>query len=310
MKRLNEAVNEYLAMRRALGYKLQDAGTGLLDFASFLERQHASHITAKLAVQWAMQPSHAQPSWWATRLSFVRCFAQYWRATDPRTEVPAWDLLPFPARRAHPYIYTEEEIRRLLDAARSLRPTSGLRPWTYYCLLGLLAITGLRISEATALTPADVDLEEGLLTVRYGKLGKSRVLPIDTSTQRVLADYAHRRDSLFGYRTTPTFLVSDRGRRLQGSTVYETFYELSRQTGLRGLSDSHGPRLHDFRHRFAVYTLVRWYRSGRDVEPLLPILSTYLGHTHVSDTYWYLSACPELMGLATQRLEKRWEVRS
>jgi integrase len=175
--------------------------------------------------------------------------------------------------------------------------------------LGLLAVAGLRISEARNLQTEDVDLEEGVLTIRGAKFGKSRLVPIHPSTRKVLSDYASRRDHCLPKRPA-TFFVSGRGTRLDGAEIRRTFYFLSRQIGLRGLSDSHGPRLHDFRHRFAVETLVQWYRSGQDVERRMPVLSTYLGHVHVADTYWYLSACPELMGLAVKRFEDYWEKQS
>jgi len=310
MKRLRKAVHNYLAMRRALGFKLRDAGVGLSDFLAFLQRQRASYITIELALQWATQPFHRQPADWAQRLTWVRGFARYWSATDPRTEIPPWGLLPHRPGRARPYLYTQGEIQRLLKAAKNLPSGHGLRGWTYYCLFGLLAVTGLRISEALALARQDVDLHQGLLTIRHSKFGKSRLVPLHRSTQRVLVEYAARRDRMLGSNASASFLVSDRGRPLESSTVRRTFYQLSRQTGLRGLADHHGPRLHDFRHRFAVQTLVEWYRSGQDVERRLPILSTSLGHAHVSDTYWYLSACPELMGLAKQRMERRWEAQS
>jgi integrase/recombinase XerD len=310
MNTLRNAVDEYLAMRRALGYQLQDAGVALAAFASFMEQHGQSHITTELALEWSQLPSGAKATEWAKRLSFVRGFARYRSATDPGTEVPPCGLFPHRASRAQPYIYTDEEIQRLMDAALRLPPADGLRPWNYYCLFGLLTVTGLRISEALSLQRPDVDLQASLLTIRYTKFGKTRLVPLHASTQQVLADYAQRRDRFFGRQSIQYFLVSDRGRPLAKSIVIKTFHRLSRQTGLRGPSDRHGPRLHDFRHRFAVHTLVSWYRSGQDVERCLPILSTYLGHARVSDTYWYLSLCPELMGLATARLERRWEGRS
>jgi integrase/recombinase XerD len=310
MNTVRNALDEYLAMRRALGYQLRDAGLALPAFVSFLEQRGESHITTELALEWSQLPSRAKPSEWAKRLSFVRGFARYRSATDPCTEVPPQGLLPHPAGRAQPYPYTDEEIQRLMNAALRLPPTDGLRPWNYYGILGLLTVTGLRISEVLSLQRPDVDLQEGLLTIRHSKFDKSRLVPLHASTQQVLADYAQRRDRVLGKQSLPYFWVSDRGRPLAGSTVRQTFYELSRKTGLRGPSDHHGPRLHDLRHRFAVQTLVSWYRSGEDVDRRLPILSTYLGHACVSDTYWYLSFCPELMGLATARLERRWEGRS
>jgi len=310
MKTIREAVTDYLMMRRGLGFKLERVQGRLLSFVSFMERRRASHITTTLALQWAMRPANAQPANWADRLSKVRVFARHWSATDPRTEIPPLGLLPYHPQRAKPYLYTREEIERLMRAAKDLPPTDGLRAWTYYCLFGLLAVTGLRISEAIALAREDVDLQAGLLTIRGAKFDKTRLVPLHRSTCDMLARYAHRRDALLGAQCARTLLVSDRGRALEVSTVRRTFYELSRQTGLRGPDQHHGPRLHDFRHRFAVETLVRWYRAGVDVERRLPMLSTYLGHAHVTDTYWYLSACPELMGLATRRLEQRWEGRS
>ena len=223
--------------------------------------------------------------------------------------MPPSGLLPYRPARARPYLYSNDEIRKLLQAARKLPSAHGLRGPTYYSLLGLLAVAGLRISEARNLQTDDVDLKKGVLTIRGTKFGKSRLVPIHPSTRKVLSDYATRRDR-FLRRRPATFFVSGRGTRLDGAEIRRTFYVLSRQVGLRGPSDSHGPRLHDFRHRFAVETLIQWYRSGQDVERRLPVLSTYLGHVHMADTYWYLSACPELMGLAVRRFEDYWEKRS
>lgn len=307
MKSLRAAVEDYLVLRRGLGFKLRLPGPALLDFAAFLEREHAPHITSELAARWAMLPRECQPALWAARLGFVRRFAQHHRATDPRTEIPPASLLPFRPRRARPYLYSERQIQRLLAAASALPPRASLRGATYYCLFGLLVVTGLRISEALALELQDVDLEHDVLTIRGAKFGKTRLVPLHVSTIRVLTHYARRRDRYLGASCAPRFLVNDRGRSLESSNVRRTFYRLSRQIGLRSPTDRHGPRLHDFRHRFAVKTLMRWYRSGQDCERRLPVLANYLGHGHISDTYWYLSAHPELMGLAKRRLEKRWE---
>lgn len=307
MSTLRKAIQDYIEMRRNLGFKLHDAQIGLLKFASFLEKHNASHITIALAMQWAQENPSARPCEWARRLSFVRGFARHWSATDPRTEVPPWGLLPHRPGRAKPYLYSEQEIRLLLEAALQLPSLNGLPSKTYFCLLGLLSVTGLRISEALHMRSEDVDLTEGVLTIRGTKFGKSRLVPIHASTQKVLSSYASDRDGFLAGRPASFFFASRRGTQLEPSQVRRTFYTLSRRTGLRGASASHGPRLHDFRHRFAIQTLVQWYRSGQDVERRLPILATYLGHVHVSDTYWYLTACPELMGLAVKRLEKRWE---
>ncbi len=312
MNTLREATEEYLTMRRALGFKLRETGARLRDFVTFMEQHRASYITQQLAVTWAQQPAAVQSSTWAQRLGFVRGFARYRSATDPRTQIPADGLLSFRPKRARPYFYTDDEIRSLLRAALKL-PSSNykLRPWIYHGLFGLLSVSGMRIDEVRNLELQDVDLKATVLTVRSAKFGKSRLLPLHASTCQVLAAYLDRRQRFWATRPHSSYLfVSSRGNRLDGADIRRTFYLLSRQIGLRGLADSHGPRIHDLRHRFAVKTLLHWYRIGEDAERRLPILSAYLGHVHVADTYWYLSAWPELTHEAMQRLERRWEDRS
>jgi integrase/recombinase XerD len=311
MSTLNESINDYLALRRSLGFKLRNAGHCLSEFASFMEDRNTTHITTKLALEWAQQNPSSQPSTYAQRLSYVRSFALYHVANDPQTEIPPPDLLPFQPLRAHPYLYTDKEIASLLRCALELHPIDGLRPWTYYSLLGLLSVTGLRIGEAIRLQLEDVDLKDSLLTIHGTKFGKSRLVPIHQTTQVVLAEYLVRRERcLAGRNISPFFFITSHGHHLDTGDIHRTFYKLSRQTGIRGATDSHGPRLHDFRHRFAVQTLLRWYQSGEDPERLLPVLATYLGHVHIADTYWYLSACPELMAQAVARLESYWEQQS
>ncbi len=313
MTTLRIAVQEYVRMRRDLGFKLHEAGKGLLDFVTFMEQHRASYITQALALAWAQQPSNVQPAYWAQRLSFVRGFAHYRSATDPRTEIPPDSLLPYSPKRARPYLYSEQEIRSLLRAALSMpcRYERGeLRPWVYYCLLGLLSVSGLRLGEARNLEVQDVDLEAAVLTIRCAKFGKTRLVPLHPSTCKVLTDYIDRRNRHWGQRPVSSYLfVSSSGNRLDSADIHRTFYALSRQVGLRGPSDSHGPRLHDMRHRFATHTLVHWYRSNQDPERKLPLLSAYLGLVHVADTQWYLSGSPELMREAMRRLEHRWEDR-
>jgi len=314
MNTLREAVQEYLEIRRGLGFKLLEAGKLLLAFVTFMEQQRASYITPQLALSWAQQPSTVQPAEWARRLSVVRTFARHRSATDPRTQIPAPALLPFQPKRARPYLYSAEEIRSLLCAALRMSrryQCDKLRPWTYYCLFGLLSVSGLRLGEARNLELQDVDLRAGVLTIRGAKFGKTRLVPLHASTCAVLADYLSRRQRHWARRTASSYLfLSSWGNRLDGGEIHRTFYALSRQIGLRGPSDSHGPRLHDMRHRFATNTLVRWYRSGQDPERRLPLLSAYLGHVHVADTQWYLEGSPELMREAMQRLQQRWEDRS
>jgi integrase/recombinase XerD len=316
MNTLRQAVHEYLAMRRSLGFKLSAAGRGLLDFADFMHRHRAPYITQALALAWAQQPLNVQPAHWAQRLSFVRGFARYRSATDPRTQIPPAGLLPFRPRRARPYLYSDSEIKHLLRATLSM-PLSprhykrcALLPWVYYCLFGLLSISGLRLGEARNLELRDVDLKTRLLTVRGAKFGKDRLVPLHTSTCKVLAEYIARRHRHWSGRSVSQYLfVSSWGNRLDVGGIHRAFYAVSRRIGLRGPSDSRGPRLHDLRHRFATTTLERWYRSHQDPERRLPLLSAYLGHVHVTDTQWYLSGSPKLMHEALSRLEQRWEPR-
>lgn len=311
MNTLRQDVHEYLSMRRSLGFKLRAAGKGLLDFVTFMEQHRASYITQALALAWAQLPANVQPAHWAQRLSFVRGFARYRSSIDPRTQIPPPGLLPFQPKRARPYLYTDEEIKNLLHAALNMPhhyERGALLPWTYYCLFGLLSVSGLRLGEARNLKLDDVNLKAGVLTVRSAKFGKTRLVPLHASTCEVLADYIARRQRHWVGRSVSAYLfVSSFGNRLDSGGIHRTFYVLSRQIGLRGATDSHGPRLHDFRHRFATSTLVNWYRSGQDPERRLPLLSAYLGHVHIADTQWYLEASPELMHEAMRRLEQRWE---
>jgi integrase len=208
-------------------------------------------------------------------------FARHRSAADPRTQIPPAGLLPYRPKRARPYLYSDKEINDLLSAALQLPSSEGLRPWTYHCLLGLLSVSGMRVSEAQNLELKDVDLRAGVLTIRGAKFGNSRLVPVHPSTRRVLADYITRREWVWAKRPVSSYLfVSGWGNRLDGGDIRRTFYALSRQIGLRGPSDSHGPRLHDMRHGLASKTLLRWYRAGENAERRLPILSAYLGHVH------------------------------
>ena len=309
MTPLAQAVEDYLALRRSLGYKLREYGVCLHAFALFLAQRGALHITSALAVEYASSRADQQPVSWAKRLSIIRGFALYRSAADPATEVPQLRLLPFHSKRARPYLYSHEEIDRLLRAALSMRSPHPLRRRTYYCLFGLLTVTGLRLGEALSLQPQDVDLAQGLLTIRRTKFDKNRLVPLHPSTCAVLREYARLRDETYTRRRRPVvfFFASTHGTRLNNSGVNTVFRELSRQIGLRKPGGGPGPRLHDFRHRFAVETLLRWYRGGEEVTRRMPVLSTYLGHSNVTGTYWYLTNTPELMAAASERLEARWK---
>jgi len=307
MKTFREAIQDYLTLRRGLGFKLKKHSRMLEEFVSFLEHAGALRITSRLAVQWATEPQHIQSAEWAARLSVARGFARYWSATDPLTEIPPEGLLPYRHNRAKPYLYSDGQIQQLLEVTKNMPAPHSLQPWTYHCLFGLLAVTGLRISEALNLLSTDVDWSEGILTIRHSKFGKSRLIPLHGSSLKILSDYGARRDALFEDRKTHYFFCSRYASRLDEGQVRRVFYAISRQIGIRGTTASKGPRLHDFRHRFAVEALLRWHRTGEDVQRRLPVLSTYLGHGHVTDTYWYVTGTPELMEAVGQRLDKRWE---
>src|ERR1700758_1618857 len=306
MTGLRSALDRYLSVRQGLGYKYQQQARRLSDFVSFMEKHNATTITTKLAVTWATLPTDRHASW-PLRCTDVRGFARPVANIDPETEVPPAGILPR-LKRAQPYVYSDVEVRALLAAALALPPATGLRRWTYHNLFGLIAVTGMRLSEAIGLQRSDVDLDEGVLTIRQSKFGKSRLVPLHRTTREALLSYADRRDAHLGSRSSPPFFVAERGGRLLHQYVHRVFWRLSREIGLRRPGDHTGPRVHDFRHRFAIRPLLAWYREGKNVEQQLPVLSTYLGHACVRDTYWYLSACPELMEEAARRLDRRWEV--
>lgn len=302
MSALPTALNDYLAMRRALGFQLHDTERCLRQFVCFAQAEGAAFITTELALRWATQPTQALPAHRARRLGMVRQFAHYCHALDTRTEIPPVGLLPSQYCRKAPYLYSDEELERLLQAAQQLPSPTGLRAATYTTLFGLLIVTGMRISEPIALDRADVDLALGTLTIRCTKFAKSRWLPLHPTTGHALQRYAALRDRLYPPPTTPSFFLAEAGPRLTVNTVEQTFVKLSHRIGLRQPSESSGPRLHDLRHRFAIRTLLGWYRAGLDVEQRLPQLAAYLGHAHINDTFWYISATPELLRLAAERV--------
>jgi integrase/recombinase XerD len=303
MSGLAEAVACYLATRRALGFKLEGAGRHLEQFAAFAEAAGADTVTTDLALAWATLPAARSLAWHAQRLSAVRGFARWLHAIDPRAQIPPAGLLPGRTRRAVPYLYSEADITALIDAAGQLNP-----PWkavTMQTLTGLLFTTGLRLGEALDLERGDLDPATGLLIIRQAKFRKPRQLPLHPSAVAALAGYAARRDKLRPRPATASFFVSTTGTRLARTTAQETFRYLLDQAGIYQRAGGLRPRLHDARHTFAVTTLLGWYRDGDDVQARLPLLSTWLGHADPRHTYWYLSAAPELLALAADRLEPR-----
>lgn len=303
MSGLAAAVEDYLALRRSLGFALRDQDRLLGGFVAHLEAAGLDTITTEAALAWATQPADADPSWHAKRLGYVRRFAVYLHGLDARTEVPPHDLLPNRPRRARPHLYSDEEVVALMAQARLLVPR--LRAATFETVVGLLAVTGMRPGEVLRLDRSNVDLDAGALRVLDSKFHDSRELPLHPSTIEALAAYGQLRDQLCPHPVGPSFFISVTGRRLGHHALNQTFVGLLRGAGLEPPAEVgwSRPRPHDFRHRFAVTTVLGWYQAGADVEPRLPWLSSYLGHVDPAATYWYLSATPELLALAAQRVE-------
>lgn len=292
---------DYLTLRRALGYRLERPEKLLNQFLEYLEQHDEDAITVPAALDWAQQPAESHSNWWAYRLAVVRGFATYLHAIDPVHEVPAHGLLPQRPLHANPYLYSDAEIAELIAATQALR--TPIRRATYGTLIGLLAVTGIRVGEAISLNRGDVDLAGGRLTVRFGKFGKSRELALHPSTIDALRAYRRLRDRSAPRTGTQPFFVSTAGTRLIYCNVHNTFHRLVQGIGLMPRSATCRPRIHDLRHTFAVKTMLDAYAAGDDGQVRLTLLSTWLGHVHPRHTYWYLSAAPELMALAGHRLE-------
>lgn len=303
MSPLRQALADYLTVRRALGFKLDRAEKLLKQFLDHLEQRQLHTVTVADAVAWATEPAGASPWWHAMRLSHVREFARYLRTLDAATEIPPVGILPGKGRRATPYLYTDADIRAVMAAAARL--PQRLPAATYPTLIGLLAVTGMRIGEAIALHTSDFDPDSEVITVRSGKDGKARLLPLQPSTTEALRHYLRTRDRLHPHPDSDALFISLTGNPLCYNRVHCTFNRLVRQAGVTAGPAPCTPRLHDLRHGFAVATILDAYRAGRDATAVLPGLATYLGHTDPKHTYWYLSAAPELLALAADRLETR-----
>lgn len=301
MSELHRHVEDYLRLRRALGFKLRLHGDVLPQFAGYVEAAGAATLTTELAVSFAQLPQDVQPIHWAHRLTMVRGFARYLKTIDPATEVPPHDVFGARYQRPTPYLWQEAEVLGLMEAAGRLQPA--LRACTYQTLFGLLWTTGMRIGEAISLERSDIDLARGVLTIRTAKGGRTRLVPLEQSATDALGSYALRRDRLCPEPRSRAFLVSSAGTTMLPQVVGKTFDQIATAIGLR--TETKRPRIHDLRHAFAVRVLVSWYRSGVDVAGRMALLSTYLGHVNPVDTYWYLSISPELIELMATRLDGR-----
>jgi integrase len=299
---LGAHVDDYLRLRRALGFKLKEDGHLLKQLIAYVEIAGATTLSSELAIRWARLPEGVHPNHWAKRLRVARGFASYLQTIDPATEIPPPDVFPVRRQRATPYLFSQHDIDRLLHEARSLRRP--LRAASYEALFGLLAVCGMRIGEAIALQREDVDLEAGLITIRQSKHDRVRLVPLHPTATDALCRYASERDRLCPRPRSRAFFLSSAGTAVHKSCLGATFREITTRIGLR--TEAVHPRIHDLRHRFAVQTLIDWQRSGIKIDEHIATLSTYLGHASPADTYWYLSASPELMALAAERFDDRF----
>ena len=285
MSELSGHVEDYLRLRRALGFTLERGGQLLPQLVAYLEAEGAATVTSELAIAWARLPGHTQPNHWAQRLAIARGFARYLRAFDPATEVPPAGVFPTRRHRPTPFLWSQRDICRLLQSTRALRPA--LRAATYEALFGLLATCGMRVGEAVGLDRDDVDLQAGVITIRHAKFDRPRLVPLHPTVTEALSRYAAERDRLCPRPRARAFFVSSVGTRLDRSGVGKTLRKITTSLGMR--TETVHPRAHDLRHSFAVDTLIRWQRSGLSVDEHIATLSTYLGHVSPADTYWYYS---------------------
>lgn len=299
---LTPQLEDYLRVRRALGFKLTEDGHLLGQLVAHVEAAGATTLTNDLAIGWARLPERVHPNQWAKRLRVARGFAAYLQTIDPATEIPPPDVFPSRRQRATPYLFSEQDICRILQEARGLsRP---LRAASYEALLGLLAVSGMRVGEAIALERDDVDLDAGVITIRHAKHDRVRLVPMHPTTTEALRRYASERDRLCPHPRSPAFFLSSAGTAVHKTCLGVTFRDITTRIGLR--TETVRPRIHDLRHRFAVQTLIDWQQSGIQIDEHIATLSTYLGHVSPADTYWYLSASPELMALAADRVSDRF----
>jgi integrase/recombinase XerD len=307
MTTMTERLEEYIAVRRSLGYDLSFTARVLRGFTAFADHEGADHVTVALFLRWKENFGKASNNTWSKRLGMVRMFAGWLQGLDARTEVPPAGLIAGKLRRGRPYIYTETEVARIVARAAKLPSRYGIRGWSCSTLFGLIAVTGLRINEAIALDDDDVDLDGGVITVRRGKNGTARYVPLAPSTVLRLSAYRAERTRLLGSTPGPFFRMES-GERPTDCCARYNFALVSQALGLRApqrfCKHGRGPRIHDLRHTFAVRTIIGWYRKGLDPDREMIKLSTYLGHVKPELTYWYIEAVPELLQLASRRAER------
>lgn len=297
-------IADYLTHRRQTGFALANDAGRLVDFARFMEQGDHPVLTSELAIRWARSSKRQSPITWARRIEVLRGFAHYWQQFDTNTEIPPRACFGSCHRRLVPHIFTPEELTALLKSCGQLLPIDGLRPITCRTILGLLAATGLRISEAIHLKRDNVDLREGVLSIREAKFHHSRIVPLHPSTTRALHDYALLRDGKVPTQTGDApFFLQDNGSGATAGGIRYALQSLCKMLNWQPRGDHERHRLHDLRHTFIVHSTLRCYQNGGAPDREMQALSTYVGHVHVSDTYWYLTGIPELMAIAAERFQ-------
>jgi integrase len=298
-----ESLSAFLELRRTLGFRWEGAAVLLRSFDAYAcQRHHTGPLTQELALEFALSKANNTPDHCARRYQLVRQFSQYLAIYDPTTPRLDPKVLPYSKARSPRHIYTDEELLRILAEARRISPKNPFRGVTFHAMIGLAASSGLRISEVVGLDRADVDLKTGTLVTRQSKFGKSRLVPLHSTTREVLRNYAALRDATFPDCKDRAFFIHSGQRRYAKNTVERVFARLAWRAGLRG-PKGRGPTFHDLRHRFAVTCLITWYKAGIDVGAMLPALATYMGHVHYTDTAYYLTATAELLTLAAERFQ-------
>lgn len=301
---MKERVDIYLSKRRHLGFELRVEGGELTNFAKYADKEgHRGPLTTDLVIQWISASKEGSSYSRARKLRIIRCFAKYYQNIEPNTEIPPPGIFGRGYRRTSPYIYSEEEINNLLNATQHLHPLNGLRASTFRVLLGLLLSTGLRISEAIKLTENNVDLTNGLLTICETKFHKSRYVPLHPTTTKSLHEYRLIRKKFVSMAKSNAFFLLDNGLPITVRKAEYDFRYLRQKLGW-DKSCKKLPRLYDCRHTFVCRRLIAWYEEGKDIDQVIPLLSTYLGHVKVTDTYWYINGTPSLMNIATKRFEQ------
>jgi integrase len=299
-----QPLSAYIKLLDSLGYRLEEQTCILTAFDQWIfEKKHLGALTQELALEFACSNPKNCMNYCARHYQVVRHFSEYLATFDPQTPRLDPKALQRSEARNPRRIYTEQELEKILSEARHISPKNRVAGLTLYTMIGLAACTGLRISEIVRLDREDVDLKTGLLNIRHSKFGKSRLVPIHKTTLEIVRNYAAVRDAAYPSCKDIAFFITSRRKRFARNTLQQLFAGAAFRAGLCE-PKGRGPSFHDLRHRFATERLLRWYKAGIDVQAMLPALATYMGHTHYSDTAYYLTATAELLGLAADRYQQ------